>query len=426
MVGHPDPDRRAMTRLETRRQFLAEAGAFAAAGIAAAHATGLAARRELPPIRAITRGPKAHWFGYYDKLEVDPTGRFALAMEVGFEHRSPRSDDEVRIGMVDLDHDDEWKELGRSRAWGWQQGCMLQWRPGSRREVLWNDREGDAFVCRVLDTQSGAMRTIGRAIYTIAPDGRTAMGVDFERIQYMRPGYGYAGLIDGNRGEPRPDDAGLYRIDLDTGRSELVLSIAAIAAGSAAGDDTTHYFNHVLFNPDGTRLVFLHRWRQKGKNGFATRMLTATPDGEDVRVVDGSGHTSHFIWRDATHILAWTRREAAGDAFYLFEDGGDSVEVVGREAMHENGHCSYLPGNQWILNDTYPDAQRLQHPYLFHVATGRVVPLGHFASPPAYQGEWRCDLHPRCTPDGRHVLIDSPHGGNGRQVWSIDCRGIVG
>ena len=33
-------------------------------------------------------------------------------------------------------------------------------------------------------------------------------------------------------------------------------------------------------------------------------------DGGDVRVIDPSGHTSHFIWRDARHILAWTRPEA--------------------------------------------------------------------------------------------------------------------
>ena len=69
--------------------------------------------------------------------------------------------------------------------------------------------------------------------------------------------------------------------------------------------------------------------------------------------------------------------------------------------MTVNGHCTYLPGNRWILNDTYPDKQRDQHPYLYDVATGRRVPLGHFRSPPEYTGEWRCDTHPRFSPDGR-------------------------
>ena len=43
------------------------------------------------PTRVITQGPKHHWFGYYDKLEFDPTGRYVLAAEVDFEGRSPLS-----------------------------------------------------------------------------------------------------------------------------------------------------------------------------------------------------------------------------------------------------------------------------------------------------------------------------------------------
>jgi hypothetical protein len=31
------------------------------------------AQEKLPPIRTITRGPKFHWFGYYDKLQFDPS-----------------------------------------------------------------------------------------------------------------------------------------------------------------------------------------------------------------------------------------------------------------------------------------------------------------------------------------------------------------
>ena len=85
----------------------------------------------LPPVRRITRGPRHHWFGYYDKLQFDPTGRYVLGMEVDFEHRSPTADDVIKIGMVDLEDGDRWIELGESRAWCWQQGCMLQWRPGS-------------------------------------------------------------------------------------------------------------------------------------------------------------------------------------------------------------------------------------------------------------------------------------------------------
>ncbi|HYZ83158.1 MAG TPA: hypothetical protein VE621_02080, partial [Bryobacteraceae bacterium] len=61
----------------------------------------------------------------------------------------------------------------------------------------------------------------------------------------------------------------------------------------------------------------------------------------------------------------------------------------------------------------------LQHPYVFHVRTGTRLPLGHLLSPPEYTGEWRVDNHPRFSPDGTQVCIDSPHGGNGRQMYLI-------
>jgi len=416
----------------TRRTLLKAAAPVALTVSGLSHrASGGEQEEKLPPVRQITRGPKFHWFGYYDKLEFDPTCRYVLSMEVDFEHRSPTPDDVIKIGMVDLVEDDRWIELGQTCAWCWQQGCMLQWRPGSASEVLWNDREGDRFVCHVLDVQTGKRRTLAHPIYTVSPDGRWAVAPDFRRVNDMRPGYGYAGLPDPNADVLAPEDSGIFRVDLQTGEQELVVSLAQIAAIPFEKYDLSgakHYFNHLLVSPDGSRFEFLHRWRMEGLRSFGTRMLTAAADGSDVRVIDPSGYTSHFIWRDPGHILAWSRHESHGSAFYLFEDSeGGKIDVVGEGIMTRNGHCSYLPGNQWILNDTYPDhGTRNQNPYLYQVATGKVIPLGHFHAPPEYRGEWRCDTHPRFSPDGRSVVIDSPHTGQGRQLHLIDISEIVG
>ena len=79
-----------------------------------------------PPIRQITRGQGFHWFGYYDKLQFSPDNRFVLGNKVGSEHRSPTAEDEIEVGMVDLHEHDRWIPLGKTKAWCWQQGCMLQ------------------------------------------------------------------------------------------------------------------------------------------------------------------------------------------------------------------------------------------------------------------------------------------------------------
>ncbi len=375
------------------------------------------------PIRPITRGPKFHWFGYYDKLQFDPSGRYVLGMEVDFEHRSPRPDDVIRIGMIDLRDRDRWIELGESRAWNWQQGSMLQWIPGSRSEVIWNDRVDGRFVAHILDVHTRKQRTLPAPVYALGPDGGWAVAPDFRRLNDCRPGYGYAGLPDPNRETQVPENTGIWRIDLKTGSVRLLLSLADAAKIPYTQGDWTgakHWFNHLLVSPDGGRFIFLHRWRGKKEGAsFSTRMFTAGPDGRNLYVLDPYGKTSHFIWRDPKHVLAWAWHPSNGDKFYLYEDRTDRLEVVGRDVMPVNGHCSYLPGNRWILNDTYPDKARYQHPYLYDTQTSRRVPLGHFYSPPQYQGEWRCDLHPRFSPDGKWATIDSTHGGKGRQIYLI-------
>lgn len=381
------------------------------------------------PVRTITRGPKHHWFGYYDKLEFDPTGRYVLGMEVDFEHRTPTPSDVIKIGMVDLADNDWWIELGTSSAWCWQQGCMLQFRPGSKSEVFWNDREGDRYVSRVLDIETRQMRTIPHSIYALSPDGKTAIAPDFRRLGDVRPGYGYVGIADPNFDDPMPDDTGISRIDLETGEARQIISVAEIASlGKIPRPEPgiKHYFNHLLFNQDGSRFIFLHRWRYPdGKR--LTRMFTAAPDGTNIRILDDNGLTSHFIWRDPWHVLAFSKQPSHGARFYLFEDSDRRlVEVVGADAMQQDGHCTYLPGGEWIVNDTYPDKDRLQTVYLYHVPTNRRITVGKFPSPAQYTGEWRCDTHPRHSPDGRSLVIDSPTPDAGRQLHLIDISKIVG
>lgn len=406
----------------TRRSLLA--------GILAAGAAR--GQGSLPPVRAITRGPKFHWFAYYDKLQFDPTSRYVLSNEVDFEHRSPAPGDEIRMGMIDLKDNDRWTELGRTKAWNWQQGSMLQWVPGSRDEVIWNERDDkeQRFVSVVMNVKTGKRRTLPAPVYALSPDGKWAVYPDFKRLNDTRPGYGYAGLPDPYAQAETPKETGIWRMNLKSGKTELIIPLADAAAIPNPHEEMSgakHWFNHLLFNTDGSRFIFLHRWRgpKQRPGSFATRMFTASIEGKELYVLDPYGKTSHFIWRDPSHVLAWAWHPSLKDKFYLYRDRSDRVEAVGPDVMTVNGHCTYLPGNKWILNDTYPDRQRNQNVFLFEVSTGRRVDLGSFHAPKEYTGEWRCDTHPRFSPDGQWVTVDSPHGGNGRQVYLIDIRGAT-
>ncbi|NUM56898.1 MAG: hypothetical protein HUU46_24985 [Candidatus Hydrogenedentes bacterium] len=417
-------------RRYNRRSFLR----LAAAGIASA-ALGRTLRAEstavFPPVRRITRGPKHHWFGYYDKLQFDPSNRFVLGMEVDFEHRSPTPDDVIKIGMVDIEDGDQWIELGESRAWCWQQGCMLQWLPGSKTKILWNDRDGDHFVCHILDVDTKERRTIPHAVYCVSPDGKTGVSTDFGRVNVCRPGYGYPGVPDKFAGDMAPKESGLFHINLESGESTLILSVAdVVKIGTIPNKKPRikHHLYHLLYNPDGSRFIALHRWNYIDGSRL-TRLITLKPDGSDVRVVIPNGFASHFIWRDNTHILSQSKNMLGESDWgnFLFEDReGGTVEQIGKGVLDSYGHVSYLPGNEWILNDTYPHGpDRVQTPHLYHIAANRRIDLGNFPVPPEYTGEWRCDAHPRLSPNARYVCIDAPHQGEGRQLHLIDIDGLT-
>ena len=382
-------------------------------------------RREVPA-RAVTRGPRHHFFGYYDKCPWDATGKYLLALEVDFMDRPPGPDDVAGIVVVDLETGSQ-ERVAETRAWNWQQGCMLQWNPARPdREIIFNDRREGRFVSVVLDIHTGRERVLPLPVYTVSRDGTFALTTNFARLHHTRPGYGYAGVPDPWWDDLRPEDDGIYLLDLETGHHRLVISLDRVAR--IEPDETmkgaVHWFNHLLLSPDDKRFVFLHRWRREGEHGFRTRMFTANPDGTDIFLLARWGMVSHFDWRDPGHVLAWARHPSRGDRFYLFADRSEEVEVVGEGTLDQDGHCSYSPDRRWILTDTYPDAEHKRTLILYRPEDDLRLDIGRFYSPPELSGEIRCDLHPRWSRDGLQVCIDSAHEGT-RQVYVLDVSKIV-
>lgn len=379
--------------------------------------------------KPITQAPGYHWFSYYDVDQFDPAGRYVLAMKVDFEGRQLAADDVIEIGMIDLQENNRennrWQKLGVSRAWCWQQGCRLQWRPGSDREVLWNDREDGKFVCRILDVKSGKLRTLGSPIYHVSPDGKTALLGDFARVGWARPDYGYQGVADPYRTNDAPRESGVWKVDLESGSAKLLFSLADVAKIPSQGytpgvTKGRQYFNHLSWSPDGSRFMVFHI----GSGWTFTRMLVADPEGGHLRFI--TPVPSHYAWQDNDTILCYTP-----SAYRFFKVDGSLPDGTPERTLFvaPNGHQSFIPGTDWLLTDTYADsregAERLQYVYLYHLKTGKKIIIGKFASPKSYSGIWRCDTHPRLSRDFTKVTIDSPHA-NGRQIYMADIGTLVG
>ena len=378
--------------------------------------------------RAITRG-KHHFFGYYDKHAWDATQRYHAALEVDFADRSPEPDDAVTVGVSDLEDGGRFIPIDTTTAWCWQQACMFQWLGSAPdREVVYNIRVGDAYRSRVCDVHSRAVRDLPRPVYCLTPDGSLAGTLNFSRVHWCRPGYGYNGVPDPNRENPRPDNDGVWVMDMATGDARLLVSIADLAARnpdpSAEGAD--HYVNHLLWNRDGSRLEFLHRWIDREQRRH-TRMYTIGPDGSGLHLMPGQDMVSHFDWLGTDRVLAWGRREQEGDHFYLYHDQSDQYEIIAPDVMTRDGHCSFGPDRRFVLNDTYPDRDVVpmrRGLYLYRREDNLRINLGTFLIDQRYpSGELRCDLHPRWSRDGRYASFDSTHEGT-RQVYVVDLQDV--
>ena len=211
---------------------------------------------------AVTHGPRHHFFGYYDKCPWDNTSRYILALETEFMTRPPGPLDKATIGLIDLEKN-KWETLAHTRAWNWQQGCMLQWLGKDRdRLIVYNDRQDDQFVGIVQNIYTGAKHILPRPVYAVSNDGKLALSLNFTRLHKMNSGYGYATQQKTSKFDPKPDNDGIYLMDLKSGESRLIVSIADIAdiKKKPSMESAIHWFNHLMFSSDHNRFVFLHRW----------------------------------------------------------------------------------------------------------------------------------------------------------------------
>ncbi len=221
-------------------------------------------------------------FFFYQCLQFDTTGRYLLGMRVYVQNRDVQPDDRGDIGYIDLKDGFKWTKIGETTAWNWQQGARLQWRPRSD-EIVWNDRsdDGKKYVCRVYNFRTSKRRTLPRPIYDLSRDGSTALTHDFERMKHR--GTDYVGIEDIYKNQYAPSKTGTWKMNMDTGKAELIISLekmAAIAYPNGRPSTGCLYFFREGWNPSGryrvhdqptsgrTERIFSMTWRPTRSPSF--------------------------------------------------------------------------------------------------------------------------------------------------------------
>jgi len=354
-----------------------------------------------------------YWF--YDGLQFDESGRYALAMKVAFHERDVTPADRGEIGYIDLKDNNKWTKIGETGAWNWQQGCRLTWR-GRSNEILWNDiaDDGRHFVCHAYDFKTGARRILPRPIYDVSRDGAFALTHDFQRMRHGKS-TNYVGIPDRYEAAIAPADIGIEKMDMTSGNVEFLISLkrmAEIAFPNGYEGKTNLYFFREGWNPSGTRFI---AFLKNADKSVYTGGWSISADGQDVCPFYNT--PSHHAWLDDQTILE-------GRYFTIYNDDGSAKPHRVADVGSVDFDPTVLPGGQWFLLDTYP-LEGFQHIVLYHRPSRLFVPLARLKNTSQEMTDYRVDIHARTTRDGRTVCIDASHEGLGRQMYIIPIGHIL-
>jgi hypothetical protein len=399
----------------------------------------------VPDVRMVSDGSSHCFFGYYDKCPWDQSNRYLLSHRI-LGAQLPSGDSLATIGYCDAESGNEFIPLTTTDSWNWQQGSMLQWLENcSEKKILFNRTTPQGYGTVLFDIDRNEERLYGRPLAAASPQGDFIVSYNYGRLAVTHSAIGYFGHPVNYDLEPCPANDGLFFLDLETGKEALIFSYrdASIFSPVDSMSRATHWFSHAAVNPNGDRVLFLHRWSEcvADENQWFHRLVTINPDGSDVKVLQSSeyplldGQTndvwtyeyeknvnqiSHPVWLDDSHILAWSTRNGRS-RYHRYSDKSADVEEIGGYILRENGHFTCSPNKKWLLTDTYPDPNDFKRGLLlFDMETEKMIRLGDFFADPSLTKDARCDLHPRWDREGKLICIDSVHEGVVRQLYTLD------
>lgn len=401
-----------------------------------------------------------HLFGFHDLTPFDGTDRRLALLRCRDPFRDlPDGRQEAEVCIWDLD-DDRIEVVDVTTTWNWQMGCRLQWRKDGRR-LLYNKLVDGRRRGVTLDPATGETTVHGFTVFDVAADDRTAISPHFGRLHRYYPSYGHPGSeLPPGADDPAPEDDGLYRVDLETGEVELIVSVREIAeADKTAPKDAKHFLSHTFFAPQGTDFLFFHR--QRLLDGGLHSRLCRYADGK-VNVV-AEGHVSHYDWLDEHHILLYCSAPAgrlgtmrrfgisalpgARQAMALFRSLHPRLKaaVLGRSyvvvdvrtgergrrldqaKLDQDGHPMFAPDDfDWMVSDTYADSNEVLRLFLYNLSSETLHGVADIQAAPFWRGFGdKRDLHPRFDRSGRRVAIDSTDGDR-CSVLVFDVGGVRG
>lgn len=369
-------------------------------------------------IEPLTLGDET-FFGYYDKSPENKDGIVIFNETTVNTKRKPTTNKPLCICALDINTNDV-KPVGLSFSYTWQQGCRAQW--VSKKRLVYNFFEDGKYKCGLFDiTESNLVEIYDYPVQDSYFEDYY-LSINYARIMNLRPDYGYRNLpllSDTDMRELNND--GIWMVDFASGTGTLIVSLKDIFnfEPQLTFKNALHKVNHVMISPDGKGFMFIHRW-YAGLRRYDRLMFY---DFKSLKVLASEDMVSHMCWIDSNTIFGYLRHDGK-DGFYFINIKTGNYTSCNKLTNLGNGDGHPSSWGNWIVVDTYPDKSRMQHLYLYNKVTEHIVPVVEVFQGIKYQGESRCDLHPRFSPDGKKVYFDTVYDGK-RRLAFIDIASIT-
>lgn len=383
------------------------------------------------PVRVISPDDGYYYFfGYYDLNAYHENGKYHLANRVKFMDRLPTKDDVCELGYIDLETK-EFTKFAETTAWNFQQGALMSYNKANYDEVFYNVRGGeyDYQTC-IHNLKTGKKRYTDRACANVSLDGKLGLAVNFNRIYDFRPGYGYSDVKDKWYDVPQPDDDGVYLVDMETGKSKLILSIADCLKQfpNEMFPDKKFVINHITFNPSANRFLFLLRnFQEPTAKTWLTTLITSDLEGNMYELIH-NGFVSHYHWKNDSQVMFYCECDdirgvhLLDDLSHNYTTYADPDLTFDKKVHGETFndiHCLYSPNQRYFIGDGYPRPDHCRHIYLYDTVTDEceIILKDYTWQEPI--GDIRCDLHNRWNVKGDKISFDSTRNVK-REICEID------
>ncbi len=381
-------------------------------------------------VEQITYGPKHHFFGYIGQSQTIPwnqSGRYIVALRNDFQDHMPGPGEAADVILIDTENDHAIQVVDQSQGWNPQQGTMFYWNPESpETQFFFNDRDPETQkVFTVLfDISKGKRIREYRYEDTsfgnsgVAQNGGYFLGLNYARMARLRLVTGYLGAADWTEGVVHPEDDGIFKVDVNTGEKELIVSFAQL--GDALRDyhpgveNKAMFINHTLWNRDDDRIYFYARGNFGGRGNQLNVPFTVNSDGSDLTIqkVFIGGHPE---WLEGYEILGHN----ADDLVVYDTDEQRVVRTLGDQSVfpEPGGDNAFSPDGKWIINGSGPKRGTVY--VMYRMADGAWARTRRYDQGEWISGDLRSDPAPCWNRTSDQVLFPSISKDGTRQLFVI-------